>query len=86
MPLLRDLEHGGRGLLGRLYAGRQRLHHRPDHQRQRRLVYELTRFDFEVEFPVTENPANLRITIDGEDYRGQSGLFVENERRAENGL
>jgi hypothetical protein len=37
------------------------------------------RFDFKVEFPVIENPADLRITIDGEDYRRQSGQFVENE-------
>jgi len=42
----------------------------------------LLAFDFEVELPVIENPADLRITIDGEDYSRQlckSGQFVENE-------
>jgi 3-oxoacyl-[acyl-carrier protein] reductase len=39
----RPLRHGGRGLLDRCHAGRQWLHHRPDNQRQRRLVYELMR-------------------------------------------
>ncbi len=42
------------------------------------------RFDFKVEFPVIEELADLRITIDGEDYSRQlckSGQFVENEDR-----
>jgi len=42
----------------------------------------LLAFDFEVEFPVIENPSDLRIAIDGEDYSrrfGKSGQFVENE-------
>jgi alkaline phosphatase len=40
------------------------------------------RFDFKVEFPVIENPADLKITINGEDYSrplGKAGQFVENE-------
>src|ERR1700731_3421254 len=40
------------------------------------------RFDFKVEFPVIEKEADLKITINGEDYSrplGKAGLFVENE-------
>src|SRR6266436_3522368 len=40
------------------------------------------RFDFKVEFPEIENQADLKITIDGEDYTrqlGKAGQFVENE-------
>jgi len=40
------------------------------------------RFDFKVEFPAIENQADLKITIDGEDYTrqlGKAGQFVENE-------
>src|SRR3954469_20785027 len=40
------------------------------------------RFDFKVEFPVIENPTDLKITINGEDYSrplGKAGQFVENE-------
>ena len=39
-------------------------------------------FDFEVEFPVIKKEADLRITIDGEDYNrqlGKSARFVETE-------
>jgi alkaline phosphatase len=39
-------------------------------------------FDFKVEFPVIENQADLKITINGEDYTrqlGKTGQFVENE-------
>ncbi len=35
------LRRPGRGGRGGRHAGQERLHHRPDHQRQRRLVYEL---------------------------------------------
>src|SRR5713101_1839752 len=40
------------------------------------------RFDFKVEFPAIENQADLKITINGEDYSpylGKAGQFVENE-------
>ncbi|TMJ58034.1 MAG: alkaline phosphatase [Alphaproteobacteria bacterium] len=40
------------------------------------------RFDFKVEFPVIEKEADLKITINGEDYSrplGKAGQFVENE-------
>jgi alkaline phosphatase len=40
------------------------------------------RFDFKVEFPAIENQADLKITINGEDYTrqlGKAGQFVENE-------
>jgi alkaline phosphatase len=40
------------------------------------------RFDFKVEFPAIANQADLKITIDGEDYTrqlGKAGQFVENE-------
>ena len=40
------------------------------------------RFDFKVEFPEIEKQADLKITIDGEDYTrqlGKAGQFVENE-------
>jgi hypothetical protein len=40
------------------------------------------RFDFKVEFPVVENPADLKITINGEDYSrplSKAGQFVEKE-------
>jgi alkaline phosphatase len=40
------------------------------------------RFDLKVEFPVIEKEANLKITINGEDYSrqfGKAGQFVENE-------
>jgi alkaline phosphatase len=39
-------------------------------------------FDFKVEFPAIENQADLKITINGEDYTrqlGKAGEFVENE-------
>ncbi len=39
-------------------------------------------FDFKVEFPAIENQADLKITINGEDYSpylGKAGQFVENE-------
>src|SRR6266481_6202041 len=39
-------------------------------------------FDFKVEFPIIESPADLKITINGEDYSRQlrmAGQFVENE-------
>src|SRR6267143_2428132 len=39
-------------------------------------------FDFKVEFPVIEKEADLKITINGEDYSrplGKAGQFVENE-------
>src|SRR6266478_9201480 len=40
------------------------------------------RFDFKVEFPAMQKAANLKITINGEDYSrslGKAGQFVENE-------
>src|SRR5712671_6906542 len=40
------------------------------------------RFDFKVEFPAIEKDADLKITINGEDYSrqlGKAGQFVENE-------
>src|SRR6266850_778618 len=40
------------------------------------------RFDLKVEFPAIEKEADLKITINGEDYSGQlgkAGQFVENE-------
>ncbi|HEX2648236.1 MAG TPA: alkaline phosphatase, partial [Candidatus Dormibacteraeota bacterium] len=40
------------------------------------------RFDFKVEFPATVAPADLKITINGEDYSrqlGKTGEFVQNE-------
>src|SRR6266436_110387 len=40
------------------------------------------RFDFKIEFPEIEKQADLKITIDGEDYTrqlGKAGQFVENE-------
>src|SRR5216684_5539305 len=39
-------------------------------------------FDLKVEFPAIENQADLKITINGEDYStylGKAGQFVENE-------
>src|SRR6266478_10179471 len=39
-------------------------------------------FDFKVEFPAIEKQADLKITINGEDYSrplGKPGQFVENE-------
>src|SRR5262249_56883652 len=39
-------------------------------------------FDFKVECPVIEKEADLKITINGEDYSrplGKAGQFVENE-------
>src|ERR1700738_5044398 len=40
------------------------------------------RFDLKVEFPVIENPADVKITVNDEDYArqlGKAGQFVENE-------
>src|SRR5262249_29795078 len=48
----------------------------------RAAILSSTRFDFKVEFPVIEKPADIKITINGEDYSrplGKAGQFVENE-------
>jgi alkaline phosphatase len=40
------------------------------------------KFDFKVEFPALVQPANVKITINGEDYSqqlGKTGEFIENE-------